>query len=341
MLSLAVLCMCGMCGQSRAQDYPPEWVQYTFGGYLFDFQNDYNSRNYSETEFKNYLLNIARTNLAKQVKVQVQDFAQMNKSAVDGRTSITYGSVTTFSTDVDLKLVETQTKYNPATKEGFAIACISKERGRSFYTNELMMLANKIENGITMAENYIDAGFKPKAQAELEKSLPYFEKVEEPLFWMNFFGVPQADLGQWQNRLNTDEQTVKNMLAELKHGTLICIKCKADLFGASYPTLQNELKGVLSDMGCSFTDDCTAADWSITVNCYAREYTRVQVGATETFFAYVDTEVTIDKVLTSQRIAEDEISVKGGHTHDYRAAAHTAYKDVKDKIAELIKTYIK
>lgn len=337
LLGLAIL----LCGQGMAQNYPPEWVKYTFGEYLFDFQNDYNSRNLTETDFKNHLLNIARTNLAKQVKVQVQDFTQMNKTAVNGRTNITYGSATTFRTDVDLKLVETQTKYNPATKEGFAIACINKEKGRSFYTNNLMMLANQIENGITMAGNYISAGFKPKAQAELQQSLLYFEKTEEPLFWMNFFGVPQDDLAQWLNRLNTDEQTIKNMLAELKHGTLICIKCKADLFGAPYPTLQNELKGVLSDMGCSFTDDCQSADWSITVNCYTREYNKTLTGNTETFFAYVDAQIAIDKVVSSQRIAEDEISVKGGHTLSFREAARSAYKKVSKELETIIVKMIK
>lgn len=324
----------------NAQQYPPEWVKYTYGGYVYDIQSDSNDRNLSETDFKNYLLNIARTNLAKQIQVQVKDVAELNKLSVNGRTAITYSSNTNFSTDVNLKLVETKTAYESASKMGYAIAYIDRDAARNYYKNELTLVYNKINNSIALAENFVSAGFKSKAQAELEASLKLFAQVDEPLFWMNIFGASQSELSEWQEQFNAAEQNIKRMLAELKHGTVIYLSCSADMFGKSYPTLQNELKGMLAADGCSFTDNPTDADWAITITCNAREYSNVRIGNTNSYFSYVDAQIVIDKVITSQRIYEDEVSVKGGHTFGYSDAARAGYKEIKQQIGKIIKENI-
>ena len=102
------LCSLWILLSADAQQYPPEWVSYTLGGYLYDIQSDSNTKNLSETDFKNYLLNIARTNLAKQVQVRVQDAARLEKSSKDGHTTITYSAKTDFSTDEEyLKHIQT------------------------------------------------------------------------------------------------------------------------------------------------------------------------------------------------------------------------------------------
>lgn len=325
----------------KAQQYPPEWVKYTYGGYLYDMQSGSNDRKLSEADFKDFLLNTARTNLAKQVQVRVQDAAELNKRAVDGRTSTVYSSRTAFSTDVNLKLVETRTAYNPASGTGYAIAYIDRDAARNYYKNELTLACNKINNSIALAENFVEAGFKSKAQSELEASRKHFAAADEPLFWMNVFGASQSELAEWQERFNVAEQNVKKMLADLKHGTVICLSCSADIFGSPYPTLQNELKGILAADGCSFTDKPANADWVIKVRCRTRKYSNVKVGGSYSYFSYVDARLVVDKVVTSQRIYEDEISVKGGHSLGYPEAARAGYKEVKQKIGEIIKNSIK
>lgn len=324
----------------NAQECPPEWGKYTYGGYFYDIQSDNNSRNLTETDFKNYLMNIARTNLAKQIKVSVQDVAQLDKVSADGRTAINYASRTTFSTDVDMKLVETKTLYNPTSRLGYAIAYIDRDAARNYYNNELTLVYNKINNSVALADSYVAAGFKSKAQTELEFSLKHFDSVDEPLFWMNIFGTPQSALSEWQRRFNTIEQDIKRKLADLKHGTVIYLSCNADIFGKPYPTLQNELKGILAADGCSFTDNPGNADWAITITCAAREYSNVKVGNTNAYFSYVDAQIVIDKVVTSQRIYEDEASVKGGHTFGYSEAAKDGYKEIKQKLGNIIKENI-
>lgn len=315
-------------------------MKYTYGGYMYDIQSGRNDKNLSEADFKNYLSNIARTNLAKQIKISVQDVAQLNKVSADGRTEINYASSTTFSTDVDMKLVETKTLYNQISREGYAIAYIDRYAARNYYNNELTLVYNKIDNSVTLADNFISAGFKSKAKAELESSLEHFGSVDGPLFWMNIFGTSQSELSDWQQRFNTMEQNIKRQLADLKHGTVIYLSCNADIFGKPYPTLQNELKGILAAEGCSFTENPDEADWVVEVTCDSREYNNIVTATVRNYFSYVDSRVTIYKKLTSQMIYEDGISVKGGHTLGYNEAARAAYREIKQQLGNIIKENI-
>ncbi|MDE5612959.1 MAG: hypothetical protein K2I90_13215 [Odoribacter sp.] len=332
-----MLCLIGWTLNLSAQSCPPEWVKYTSGDYLYDIQSDNNNRGVSETDFKNQLLNAARANLAKKVQMQVKEEAGMNKSAVDGKSHVSYTSSTRFSTDVDLKFVDTRTLYNADTKEGLAIAFIEKATACMFYRNEIGRILDKVDNALKTANNYIVSGFKERAKAEVEAVLPEFSRTEEPFFWLNFFGVSRAETSELADKCNAREQAVKQLLADLKHGTLICLVCTADLFGRSYPTLQNELKGKLSAGGCSFTDNPAEADWVIRVKVSARKQKTAVLGGITSYFAYADALITIDKGITSQRIYEDEISVKGGHTRNYTEAAREAYKDLSKRLGEILK----
>lgn len=322
---------------ANAQQYPPEWTKYALGGYMYDIQSDSNEKNLSETDFKNYLLNIARANLAKQIQVRVQDVAKLDKQSVNGQTNITYSANTIFSTDVNLKLVETKTAYDLNAKVGYAIAYINSNAARNYYQNELMLLCNKIENFIVLAESFEEAGFKSKAKSELTSSLQLFALIDEHLFWMNIFGTSQQNIAEWIERFNTKEQIVKRMLADLKHATTIYLTCSADVFGKSYPTLQNEIKGLLATDGCNFTNNLLDADWSIKITCSSREHSMVNMGNTKSYFSYVNAHIIIEKVTTSQRIYEDEVFIKGSHTFGYSEAARVGYKEISQVIGEIIK----
>lgn len=338
-LPLIIICTLGLSLRVWGS-YPPEWEEYTFGGYLYDIQSDSNSQNQSETLFKNQLLDIARANLAKQIELKIQDYAQMKATVVDGHSHITYNSETKFNTKANLRFVETQIFYDANKKEGAVIAYISRERIQNFYSNELLLLNNKIEHVITTAENYISEGFKAQAVAELKTAQPYFVAMEEPLGWMNIFGTSQSELNQWQNKLNNNVQKIKRLLAEQQYGTRIYLECTADLFGTPYPLLEKELKGLLSKIGCSFIQDATSADWTISVYCSAREANHVIMGDMHAYFSYVDAVITMDKGKGSQRVMEDAVSEKGGDTRSYQAAAQAAYKQIKEILAERLKQNI-
>lgn len=326
---------------ASAQLCPAEWVQYTFGGYLYDIQSDHNTRGLSETAFKNDLLSAAHANLAKKVQLQVKEFATLDKESVDGRSHIAYSSSTSFSTDVDLKLVGSHTLYDAATGQGFAIAFIDRDAACTYYKNEVAQVLSRVDNALSTANNYVASGFKSRAAEELSAVLPEFDKIESPLVWLNFFGLQQWELSEIMSRCNSRQQAVKQMLADLKHGTYICLRCTADLFGRPYLTLQNEIKGAVSADGCSFTDDPQEADWVIDVSVTVRESNIAVFGGMTSYFAYADAVIVVDKQATGQRIYEDEVSVKGAHTRNYTEAARVAYRDLGKRLSETVNRTLK
>lgn len=325
----------------NAQNIPPAWSVYTTSGYISDIQSDYNTKGLSETDFKEYLLNVARTSLAKQIEVGIKDVAVLEKVSINGRTNITYNSVTQFDTDVTLKLVETRTIYDDSTKEGYAIAYIDKSAAIRYWSNELNIILSSAESSLNVAHAYISTGFKDKAKEELRKAEKVLSSSEQPLFWIAFLGVSEFELEMLLNRRNSVDQSVKSSLSELQYGTTICIKCTADNFGQPYVKLANDIKGNLSLIGCNFVSDEFSADWVVIINATSREYNKVDYGSTSAFFSYVDAVVSIEKTATSQVVCEDEISVKGSHTRNYVEAARDAYKEIGVQITDLLSNYIK
>ncbi|MDE5574903.1 MAG: hypothetical protein K2I87_04230 [Bacteroidales bacterium] len=327
-------------GLLRGQDYPPDWVKYTLGGYYYNIQAAGNTRNQEESGFKDYLTQLARTNLAQTVQVRVQDEAVLRRESLNGHTGTAYSSQTRFSTEVDLRFVETESRYDPVSRKGYAIAYIEKQAARRYYQAELQMLFGKLENARSLANNYVATGFKAKAKECLEEVLPVFGQMESPFFWLVFFGTPQAEMSGYVEKRNAMEQEIRRMIADLEHGNRIYLSCSAYLGAQAYPKLPNELKGVLSAKGCSFVSSPEQADWVIGVSASSRDHNRHESGGYVTYFSYVDAEVTIDKVATRQRIFADEISVKGGHTLNFTEAARAAYKEVSKEIGNAIKEII-
>lgn len=339
--SLFTLLLLLFSGFVAAQSsYPIEWNAYTQAGYLSDVQCDVNHRGWSESEFLNYLINNARTNLAKQIQVRVQEYATMKKEAINGRTNITYQAQTNFSTDVELKLVQIRSHYNAADGTGAAIAYIDKAAARRYYLNSIQIAFNKIENALAIAQNYTNTGFKTRAQKELQLAQPELANADDALLWLNFFDYLQAELTQLMSRSNTLEQTIKQRIADLQHAAVVYLNCEADIFGSSYP-LQNELKGIIAAEGCSFTTDPQKADWAINVVVHSRQSHTAAIGTMTSYFSYLDAELTIDKRITSQRIYEDALSVKGGHPQGYNEAARAGFKELKNKLGTIIRTNIK
>lgn len=333
-----LLVVAGLVAQAQA---PSEWTRYTSDGYFHDIESGRNSQNLPESRFKNDLLDLARSNLSKQVQVRVAEVSKMDKNVVDGRSSILYNSMRSVTTDVDMQLAETRTLFDPASEKLYVIAFINKEEACNYYKNDIQMRISNLNNALSIADNYINTGFKAKAKDELQNALPQFDGAGKSFFWLNVFGLPEYQLNQLLDQVHRLEQTVKAKLAELEHGVTYCVVCNAKNFGKSYPKLQNELKGELSKMGCNFVDDPKSADYVIRVDAASREYNQMNTAGGSAYFSYVDASVTVDKNATGQRIFEDEISVKGSHTLSFDEAGRDGYKRVSKEISDLLKENIK
>lgn len=316
-----------------AQDYPAEWDKYKGGRYLSDIQQGYNDRGMSEDAYKNYLADVARGNLARQLEVKVSDYATTSRHSVNGEVSIDYQSQLNVSTQIKLKHVKTQMTYNPYTREGFAIAYIDKIAAAKAYKNDIELVISDVEKSLANARNYKNNGLKTQAKSELDDALPKLEQTDELFFALTFFDEA-TNYKYLLTKCSRLEQSIKKLLTELDHAIVICVQCKADKYGVSYKTLANEVKGVMSARGCSFTDDPSKADYVIKISATARKHAHSTFGSTTTYFAYVDASISIVNK-KSQRIYEDVISVKGGSIN-YELAANDAYKKVSKQLGSAV-----
>ena len=340
-LLLTVLLMAGVFSVLFGQESPLEWRQYTTTGYIYDIQHDRNTYRCPETDFRNYLTDIARTNVARQIHVRITDYASLNKVSINGISSTSYTASTRFSTDLNIKLVETKSCYNSFTGDGFSIAYINKSKAASVYVKDIRVIFNRINNAIAVANTYVSTGFKTKARSELENVENEFDRLEEPFFWLAVFDCPESELNGLLSESITLEQTLARRLAELQHGINVYVQCSADMFGQPYPQLQGDVKERLSAIGCTFCNDVHNADWIVKIRAAAEEHNCVSVGGNSAYFSYIHANLSIIKTITGQNIYEEEISEKGGHTHNHNQAARDGYKRIAEQISEILTKYIK
>lgn len=323
------------------QQYPLEWDKYMTGRYIYDFQSYNNKDNKEESQVKEYLTNVARSNLAKQIAVKVKDVARIDKYSLDGRTSTQYDATTEFFTDIELKFAKTESFYNQDSRECYVIAYINKEEAREYYENELHLLYNTIEKSLQLADRYISEGYKPKARNELENILPGISVVEDCLLWLNILGMQQDKLVALHDYITDKKQKFKNIIAELEQGVSIYLICTADMFGSNYYALQDKIKGILSEDACNFVNSKEEADYCITVKSRSREYNIIPFGKGFSYVSYVDANISIDNVIASQQMYENQISVKGVHIKNYTEAARVAYENIAKQLGAIILRSIK
>lgn len=308
--------------------YPQEWEKYTAKGYFFDVKWEKKDADASDTELVNRLSDAARADVAKQINVEIKDHAQTKQNTIANDGAVI--------ANVDASLVETRSYYNSDVSKMFVIAFIDKSDAVRFYERQINIVFSNVEKYMTIADTYTETGFKSKAKDEIKKADAEFGKLQEPILFLTVFDCPEYDLQEILRRYGELEQIVKRKISDLEYGTNIYVECAADMFGQKYFNLQKELKAKLSETGCNFTDDKGSADWAIIISASSREYNSVNFGGSTTYFSYVDAEIALEKVVTNQRIYEDMITEKGGHTHNFTEAARDAYKKITPKVIDLI-----
>lgn len=240
--------------------------------------------------------------------------------------------------DIDAPGLQVETYRNG--NEVAAFAYVKRQTLLRQLDKSITVGLTKIESQLDNADELINQGQKMEAREQI-KSLPkIFAEVSRD---QKLLAVVDSESDAETLQLNeskTLQQRYIQMLASLKHGINIYLNCHADLFGNNYPTLANTIKGELSKIGCTFVTSAAKADWAIYVSAKAREYNAPTMGGYTTYFAYVDATLAIDKVVTNQRIYENILNQKGGHTKNYIEAAMDGYKMISPLLADSIYQYI-
>lgn len=253
----------------------------------------------------------------------------------------TFTSSTTTTVDMKIPGLQIEAWRDPQTGTIYAFAYVKKSTLIRQLEKQITVALTKVEMSLDQVDQLIATGQKLQARSAAEKALPLFAEVDEA---QKLLAAVDADATEETLMLNETrqlQQRLMAMVAHLKNALTICIQCDASIFGANYPTLSSTLQGHLSKLGCNFVSDPSVADWVVTIQASAREYSTVLTGNIATYFVYVDATISVRKAVTDQLVYEDMLTEKGGHTHNYHQAAREAYRYLTPKICKAVEEQVK
>lgn len=324
---------------SREMHYPKDMY---FTGFVYGEQQAGES---IETTFAR-LKDEARVEAAASVKTHVQkEMLNSNSSELiqsssdfDERITEVFRSKTQISVNVEIQGLNVDVYQNPQTGELAAFAYASRVDVERKAERQITMLLSKLEMILQNANQLIVAGQKMQARKTAEKALPMFAAIEE--LQKLLLSISDNSESLQLNETHALRQQFIEQLAFLKHGIIIYLTASCRLFDEPYNSLSRKVAGQLSAMGCEFADNADDSDWAIYIESKAREYTKAEYGNFSSYTAYVDVSLTIDKMVTHQRVYHDEIHQKGIHTLSYQEAARQAYDEVVEQVSTIIKQQI-
>ena len=353
MKKLLILLLSALSLTAVAQQ--PNWYSdsdrdfnYPRGQYFVGFAEGQRQSGESSEAATIRLKNAARVEAASTIRVHVQN-TTINQAlsqtlrTMEGtfrQSAREFSSVTTTNVDMEIPGLQVEAWRNPQTGEMAAFAYVKKAMLIRQLEKKITVGLTKIKTSLDQIDQLIATGQKMQARELAQKTLPQFYEIDETQKILAAVDENADEETLQLQETRTLQHRLTGIIADLKNGINIYLDCKADMFGQNYPTLKGEIQGALSPMGCTFVRNASEADWVITVTATAREYNASSYGSVTTYFAYIDAKISIDKGATGQRIYEDAISEKVGHTHNYEQAAHQAYKDISPKISSIIKEQI-
>lgn len=333
----------------------PDWYDdnqrafnYPIKQYFVGFAEGQKRSNESLEAAMSRIKNAARVEAVSTIRVHVQNTTDINglSRTLESMEGTFYQSIeefssrTTTSVDMEIPGLQIDAWRNPQTGDIAAFAYVKKSTLIRQLEKKITVSLTKIETALDQIEQLIANGQKMQARDLTAKTLPQFTEVDEAQKLLAAVDENADEESLQLQETRTLQHRLTQIAADLKNGINICLICDAYMFGQSYNALKGEIQGELSKMGCSFVTGAANPDWTVYVTAKAREYNKNDFGGVSTYFAYVDVQIIIEKTATGQRIYEDAISEKGGHTHNYEQAARQAYRDLSPKISAIIKQQI-
>lgn len=223
-----------------------------------------------------------------------------------------------------------------------AFAYVKKTDLARYYDRKITSSLTKIETALDNADELVRNGEKIKARTTAETAVQHIAELENA---QRILLAVSNDADIQSDNAATLTKRLVAMLSKLKNSTAIYLDCKAYAQNKRYQLFTNNLKGVLSKLGCNFVNSRDQADWVISIETDIVRENQVN-GA---YFVWVDGAVAIRNNATSQVIFNEQVSaisespdgIKGGHTAGYAQASANAYKEVAkvvgNKISEIIK----
>lgn len=223
-----------------------------------------------------------------------------------------------------------------------AFAYVKKSDLERYYDRKITSSLTKIETTLDNADELVRHGEKIKARTMAQTAVQYVADLENA---QRILLAVSNDADIQSGNAATLNKRLVSLLSSLKNSTSIFLDCKAYSQNKPYRLFANDLKGILSKLGCNFVNVREQADWVISVETDVVRENQVS-GA---YFVWVDGAVAVRNNATSQVIYNEQVSsisqtsnggIKGAHSAGYAQASANAYKEVAkivgNKISEII-----
>lgn len=319
-----------------AQDCPVEWARFCNAGYIYDVQISRNDKNEPSAIFVKSLLNNAIAGVSRKINLRVRETSELNKNVTDGQTAISYSSDIKLESDNDVRLLNTETKYDELSKVGYAIAFINKGSASKYWTNETELALKGISNLASQMEYHISNNDLVAAKSDLASIDPFYEKFDLALTWLNICDCPSAIYSDFLNQLWTHRQHIEHLSSRLRHGTTIYLEWQTPPSEYGSKMARDGLISELSSKERSFVDNASEVMWHITISSSIVRQQTLQVSEHIVYLSYVEAYMKIVDTKRNICTYEGSFTSKGADPQAFDKATQNAYKNLDQQLKKTI-----
>lgn len=246
---------------------------------------------------------------------------------------------------IEIPNLQVMTWSDPRSREVAVMVYTRRRDFVRFYDRQVESLLGRMEAGLESALQQEQQGSQIKGRATAEETLQLSPDVE---YAQRMVALADANTTMEDLQMPRYTTLVKQLAAavnRMRHATAFYINCHATIDDKEFSLFDREVRGLLADKGCHFTNDRKAADWVIDIDA---EVINTEHKEGMAYFAYVDGTLSVTNGTTGRRVFENRLStlepnhydgIKGGDFKVDKAARqayHKASQIVADAILRLV-----
>jgi hypothetical protein len=330
-----------------AQGTAPFWidadvrnVQYPVNTYYTGFAEVSVAVGEGQKKALNRAKQVAIGELSERVRVAVNSKKESTDISIGG-IDIEEKIYSTFVADVktashtEMVGVKTETWFDAKKNIVYAFAYVNKYELADYYKANISMLLQQAEGNLATAEQLEQNAEKIKARKQCEDVAPLFAKIRYAQDLLTAIDAADSE-GLQQTKSEDLRNKATQMLARLAQGVYVYAESSEENFGKKETIIVNQLKAILANRGCSFTDNSAEADFKLRINASTRTNSGNQ---TDIVFCYADVQVELYDTHKQKVVFNDEFSQKGGAATNERAGKK-ALEEAVPKVAEKLEPWI-
>ncbi len=288
------------------------------------------------------LISTIRTTVEQTTDSRTQSNLRQSTRDFDEQIHETFSVETRISSSIkDIQGLQIEAYRNPSGGTIAAFAYIKRQTLVNQLTRRIAMLSGKAENNWQQAVSCLERGQKTQARSYAENGVEQIAQMEDLQSLLAIVDEFADEETLQTAQTQTLKRQLSDLLTQLRNAVAVYIQCDTKLFESNYPALCGAVEGALSEMGVSFVNDPSEADWAIFITATAQEYAKTDFGSVSNYAAFVESHLDIERLSDKKRVYSNGLTSKNkSHTKGFEPAAREAYQEITPQIVSIIQTQI-